>query len=77
MGVANKIAAVSDDLCLRCPQCWQDECRAFHVPHSRAEAEHRQIGEALCQNDDLRRRRNAQTGPCPAYSGLLLEEERE
>ena len=77
MHIANKIAAVSDDLCLRCPQCWQDECRAFLLPHSRAEAEHRQIGGALCQNDGLGRRRNAQTKPRPAYSGLLLEEERE
>lgn len=42
-GVDHKICDRPDEYCINeCSQYWQGECRAFEVPHSQAEREHRQ-----------------------------------
>lgn len=39
--VCGKISNVADETCQDCPQCWEGECRAFCLPHSLAERNHR------------------------------------
>lgn len=39
---------VPDSVCEICPQNYEDECRAFRVPHSVEEYAHRDTGGAKC-----------------------------
>lgn len=50
MKVAHKIADVSDEVCEKCGQNWENECRAYCVAHSEEEYEHRKAGgRAACE----------------------------
>lgn len=44
----NKIVDVADEVCEECPQAWGGECRAFLLPHSKEEREHRLTGGPKC-----------------------------
>ena len=39
--VLGKVANVPDSVCVGCPQNWYNECRAYLVPSSAEEADHR------------------------------------
>ncbi len=41
MVVEHKIKDVDDKVCVGCPQNWENVCRAFSTPHSKAEYEYR------------------------------------
>jgi len=45
---SHKIQNVPDSLCNKCHQNWDDECRAFQLPRSKAEREFKLEGEPLC-----------------------------
>jgi len=47
-GIPYKIKNVSDSLCRKCHQCYEDKCRAFCVPHSEEERLQREGKECLC-----------------------------
>jgi len=42
--IKRKISNVSDEVCQGCTQLWNDECRAYSMPHSKAEEAHRSSG---------------------------------
>lgn len=42
--IKHKIRKVPDSVCEKCTQLWEGECRAFEVPHSRAERTSRHRG---------------------------------
>jgi len=43
--IRNKLwTNVPDELCQRCPQLWEGECRAFMLPHSLGETSQRVRG---------------------------------
>lgn len=46
--IKGKIEQVGDQICGHCAQNYQDECRAFEVPHSDQERTEREKGDALC-----------------------------
>lgn len=39
--IRSKIREVDDSVCQNCSQLWKDECRAYCVPHSDEEKDHR------------------------------------
>ena len=49
MSISNKVTTVPDEVCegdadnSPCTQLWEEECRAFQMPHSEAEREHRAV----------------------------------
>lgn len=47
--IRHKIAPVVDYLCRQCAQYYDEECRAFEVPHSAAEREQRRTDGPLCR----------------------------
>lgn len=47
--IVHKIRLVDDKICLACPQCFENECRAFSMPESKAEwAQRRGNQTMLC-----------------------------
>ena len=50
-----------DEVCLKCSQCWEGECRAYEMPHSKEEYAHRSEGYGMeCDSQsmkELRKRR--------------------
>ena len=55
--INHKIANVPDEVCKKCSQLWEGDCRAYSVAHSTEEYEHRLVGEVAC--DKLRQERLA------------------
>ena len=41
--IEHKMRDVPDSVCQKCPQLWEDECRAFCVSHSEEERIHRTV----------------------------------
>ena len=41
--IEHKMRDVPDSVCRKCPQLWEDECRAFCVSHSEEERIHRTV----------------------------------
>lgn len=41
--IKNKIRAVPDSVCEKCTQLWEDECRAWEMPHSEEERLSRKV----------------------------------
>jgi hypothetical protein len=48
MAIEHKIAKVSDEVCKTCSQCFEDECRAFSMTHSKEETERRLSSAPKC-----------------------------
>ena len=46
--IGHKVQKVPDSVCKECYQSYEDICRAFLIPHSDEEKEHRLKGGALC-----------------------------
>ena len=49
MAVVEKIKLCSDDTCHKCAQCYEDECRAYQMPHDDEEKAARKKGPTLCE----------------------------
>ncbi len=58
MSIEHKITPVSDSVCEQCCQLWEGECRAYSMPHSEAEREHRTSNYGLeCDSPETKKRR--------------------
>lgn len=55
--IRGKIRNVQDAVCKGCSQLWNGECRAFQMPHSDEEYEHRKKGG---EKANCRRKRTGQ-----------------
>jgi len=60
--VKQKIYDVPDSVCEICPQNYEDECRAFQVPHSTEEYICRNRGGAKCILNKVQEQSKAKGG---------------
>jgi len=48
--ISNKVNKhVDDSICVECSQYWDDECRAFYMPHSDEERKSQKSGKMSCR----------------------------
>ena len=44
-----------DDVCHECAQCYEDECRAYLMPHSKEEQIQREQSGCECDRESIRK----------------------